>query len=382
MVANGLLSAGNIPRTERKTQPGPVPGLTFVIANARMVPMMKNIKFGRRMAAWISGILIGTACLTGCAHGGGTPLSQSSFLLDTFVTVTIYGSRHIFPQKNQDILQGSMDLCKSYEDLLSTTRDTSEIYKINHREPGTRSMTVSEDTARVIERGLEYGRMSGGAFDITVEPLSSLWDFKSNDPQIPDRAEIEKDLHMVDYRAIRVEDCQVLFDRDDTRIDLGAIAKGFIADRLKEYLEENGVTSAVINLGGNVLCLGERPDGEPFKIGLQKPFADHQEAVAALNIWDMSVVSSGVYERHFVKDGVNYHHILNPRTGFPYENGLVQVSIISKESVDGDGLSTTCFALGLDRGIELLDSLDDVYGIFMTEDGELHYSRGARDFLE
>ncbi|EEG53265.1 hypothetical protein CLOSTASPAR_04675 [[Clostridium] asparagiforme DSM 15981] len=96
----------------------------------------------------------------------------------------------------------------------------------------------------------------------------------------------------------------------------------------------------------------------------------------------MSVVSSGVYERHFVKDGVNYHHILNPRTGFPYENGLVQVSIISKESVDGDGLSTTCFALGLDRGIELLDSLDDVYGIFMTEDGELHYSRGARDFLE
>lgn len=174
------------------------PGLTFAAANARMVPMMKKQKFRRRIAAWISGIMIGTACLTGCAHGGGSPLSQSSFLLDTFVTVTIYGSRHIFPQKNKDILQGTMDLCKRYEDLLSTTRDTSEIYKINHRQPGTKSMTVSEDTARVIERGLEYCRMSDGAFDITVEPLSSLWDFKSNDPQVPDLAEIEKDLHKVD----------------------------------------------------------------------------------------------------------------------------------------------------------------------------------------
>ena len=347
-----------------------------------MVHMMRREKVRRRAAALISGILISTACLTGCAPPVGAPISQSSFLLDTFVTVTVYGSSNLFSQKTKKAVQGSLDLCREYEQLLSKTIDTSEIYKINHREAGTKSMTVSDDTARVIERGLRYCSLSDGAFDITIEPLSSLWDFKGPDYRVPDQSEIEKDMHRVDYRALHVEGDQVLFNRDDTSIDLGAIAKGYIADRMKEYLEENGVTSAVINLGGNVLCLGEQPDGSPFHIGLQKPFADHSETVAALNIRDMSVVSSGVYERHFVKDGINYHHILNPRTGFPYENGLVQVSIISEESVDGDGLSTTCFALGLERGLKLLNSMDGVYGIFITEDGTLHYSDGAEDFLE
>ncbi len=330
----------------------------------------------------MSAMLICTAGLTGCSQMGGQPVSQSSFLLDTYVTVTVYGSKHIFPQKTKDVLQGSMDLCRQYEQLLSKTIETSEIYGINHRKPGTADMEVSPDTARVIARGLDYCRMSEGAFDITVEPLTSLWDFKAADPQVPDADKIRADVDKVDYKSVKVDGDRVEFTRDDVRVDLGAIAKGFIADRMKEYLEENGVTSAVINLGGNVLCLGERPDGQPFKIGLQRPFADRSEPVAALNIRDMSVVSSGVYERHFVKDGVNYHHILNPKTGYPYENGLVQVSIISEESVDGDGLSTSCFALGLEKGMALLDSMEGVYGIFITEDGQLHYSEGAADFLD
>mgnify|MGYP002123635568 CR=1 FL=1 len=144
---------------------------------------------------------------------------------------------------------------------------------------------------------------------------------------------------------------------------------------------KNVMNSAVINLGGNVLCVGSRPDGSPFKIGLQKPYATHTETVAALDITDMSVVSSGVYERHFIKDGVNYHHILDPSTGYPYENGLIQVSIISTLSVDGDGLSTTCFALGLEKGMELIESMDGIYAVFMTEDGTLHYTQGAEGFL-
>lgn len=347
-----------------------------------MVHMMKIEKIRRGIAALISGILISTACLTGCAPAKGDPVSQSSFLLDTFVTVTVYGSRHLFAKKTEQVLQGSMDLCRHYEQLLSKTVETSDIYRINHREPGTKSVEVAEETAQVIARGLEYSRLSDGAFDITVEPLSSLWDFKAQEPKLPDKTEIERNRERVDYRTVRVESATVYFDRDDTTLDLGAIAKGYIADRMKEYLVENGITSAVINLGGNVLCVGGRPDGTPFAIGLQKPFADRSETVAALGIRDMSVVSSGVYERHFVKDGVNYHHIINPRTGYPYENGLIQVSIISEESVDGDGLSTTCFALGLEGGIRLLDSLDGVYGIFITEDGALHYSEGAEAFLE
>lgn len=320
-------------------------------------------------------MITGTACLAGCSRKHADPVSQSSFLLNTFITVTLYDSR------DKNILDGCIQVCADYEKLLSTTIKTSEIYRMNHRKPGERTFTVSPKTAQVLLKGLEYSRLSDGAFDITIGPLSSLWNFTAKNPHVPPVGEIDEDIKMVGYRNLQVKGNQVTFLNDDTTIDLGAIAKGFIADEMKNYLEENGVKSAIINLGGNVLCVGGLPDGKPFKIGLQKPYATHTETVAALKITGMSVVSSGVYERHFVQNGVNYHHILNPRTGYPYENGLVQVSIISPLSVDGDGLSTTCFALGLQKGMKLLESMDGIYGVFLTDDGTLHYTDGAQNFL-
>ena len=167
----------------------------------------------------------------------------------------------------------------------------------------------------------------------------------------------------------------------DTTIDLGAIAKGYIADRIKDQLLNAGVKSAIINLGGNVLCVGEKPDGSKFHIGLQKPFADRDETFEVLGINDLSVVTSGVYERHFEIDGKNYHHILNPKTGYPYDNGLISVTILSKESVDGDGLSTTCFSLGLEKGLELANSLDGIYACFIDEDYNVYYSDGMENFI-
>ena len=156
---------------------------------------------------------------------------------------------------------------------------------------------MSQDTAELIEKGLEYSRLSDGAFDITIEPLSRLWDFSGSDPHVPSEEAIWKELLKVGYERVAVNGNTVVFADDLVSIDLGAIAKGYIADRMKEYLKEQGVESAIINLGGNVLCLGERPGNKPFKIGLQKPFAERSETVAALDIRDMSVVSSGVYER-------------------------------------------------------------------------------------
>lgn len=296
-------------------------------------------------------------------------------MLNTFVTVTLYDT------DDQEILDGCFDLCAEYENLLSRTKETSEIYRLNHRAEGERSLQVSEKTAQVIAKGLEYSRLSDGAFDITIEPLSSLWDFTAENPQVPPEEAIREARERVNYRNVSVEGNVVTFADDVTTIDLGAIAKGFIADEIKAYLIEEGVGSAIINLGGNVLCVGARPDETPFRIGIQRPFAERNEVAGALDIEDMSVVSSGVYERHFIQDGVNYHHLLNPRTGYPYENGLVQVTIISRDSVDGDGLSTTCFALGIEEGSELLESLEDTYGIFMTEDGGTYYTEGAEQFL-
>lgn len=324
-------------------------------------------------------ILLTVLCLvlslTGCTEKTKEPINKMDFLLNTFVSVTLYDT------DKEEILDGALDVCREYENVLSTTIDTSEIYQMNHRKPGERQFTVSDKTAEVLKKGLEYCEMSGGAFDITIEPLSSLWDFAGADPAVPESTAIQAALEKVGYKKVLLEGNTVTFADDDTAIDLGAIAKGYIADRIKDYLTEQGVRSAIINLGGNVVCVGEKTDGKPFKIGLQKPFADRTETVAALDINDLSVVSSGVYERHFIQDGVNYHHILDPHTGYPYENGLTQVTIISKLSVDGDGLSTSCFALGLENGMKLADSLEGVYAVFITEDGELHYSEGAQEFL-
>ncbi len=321
------------------------------------------------LAAGITALL-----LMGCERRV-EPLSKSDFMLNTFVTVTLYD------KDDPKILSDCLDLCRSYENIFSKTIEGSEVYKLNHRPASEETMTVSPDVEALVSKSLYYSQISDGAFDITVEPLSSLWDFTAPDPVVPPDAKIQEARKKVDYRNLKLEGNTLTFLSPDTSLDFGAIAKGYIADRMKDFLLEQGVKSAVINLGGNVLCVGQKPDGTPFKIGLQKPYADRNETIETLNINDMSVVSSGVYERHFVKDGVNYHHILNPGDGYPYDNGLVSVTILSELSADGDALSTTCFSLGLKKGMELLDSTDGAYGVFITEDGEVSYSQGAREFL-
>ncbi len=325
-----------------------------------------------RAVVLIAGITV--LLLMGCERRV-EPLSKSGFMLNTFVTVTLYD------EDDPKILSDCLDLCRSYENIFSKTIEGSEVYKLNHRPAGENTVTLSPDVVALISKGLYYSQISDGAFDITVEPLSSLWDFTAPDPVVPPDAKIQEARKKIDYRNLKLEGNTLTFLSPDTSLDFGAIAKGYIADRMKDFLIEQGVKSAVINLGGNVLCVGKKPDGTPFKIGLQKPYADRNETIEIMNINDMSVVSSGVYERHFVKDGVNYHHILNPGDGYPYENGLVSVTILSELSTDGDALSTTCFSLGLNKGMELLDSTDGVYGVFITEDGEVYYSQGAREFL-
>lgn len=304
------------------------------------------------------------------------PISKSGFLLNTYVTVTIYD------KDDPKILEGCLELCRSYENILSKTLEGSEVYKLNHRPSNEQTLTVSDDLKNLITRAEYLSELSNGGFDITIEPLSSLWNFISENPVIPSEEEIKKDVKKVDYRNLKLEENRLTFLSPDTTLDFGAIAKGYIADRLKDYLLEQGVKSAIINLGGNVLCVGEKPDGTPFKVGLQKPFADRNETIETLNIKDMSVVSSGVYERHFIKDGVNYHHLLDPKTGYPFHNGLVSVTIITKISGDADGLTTACFSQGLEGGLKLINSLDGVYGIFITDDYEVYYSNGAKEFLE
>lgn len=309
--------------------------------------------------------------LIGCASENTNPISISEFKLNTIVTITIYDSQ------NTQLLEECMAICDRYELLFSRTNPESELYRLNHRELDSLNGTynLSSDTAALIEKGLEYSRLSDGAFDITVAPLSDLWNFTSSSPKAPDAGRIQSVLPLVDYKNIELRGQSFRFLQDKTALDLGAVAKGFIADEIKAYLTFQGVNSAMINLGGNVLCVGNKPDGAAFKIGIQKPFADRNETIATMEITDKSVVSSGIYERFFEENQKLYHHLLNPKTGYPYNNGLISVTIISDLSVDGDGLSTACFALGLEKGMALIESLPQTDAIFITEDYEMHYSK-------
>lgn len=307
-------------------------------------------------------------------EGKGTgPIQKTEFALDTFVSVTLYDS------DDENILEEALGLCLKYERIFSATLENSELYRLNHRKENR--VEVSAELAEVIAKGLAYGKLSEGAFDISIEPVKALWDFKSMEPVLPHEESIAAELLKVDYRNIELEGNTVIFKNAETRIDLGAVAKGYIADKIKEYLVEKGIKSAIINLGGNVLCIGKKPDGLAFAIGLQMPFADRNETIARLSIEGFSVVSSGVYERHFNIGGEEYHHILDPKTGYPCKTGLIGVSIVCPSSADADALSTTCFALGAEKGMALVNSIPDTYAYFILEDYHILYSEGAKDLV-
>lgn len=297
-----------------------------------------------------------------------TSISKTGFYFDTVIKITLYDS------DDADYLDGCFALADKYENLLSATIETSDVSKINAANGSP--VTVSPETAELIREGIDYGTLSNGQFDITIGKLSSLWDFSENPGIVPDADAIASAVSTINYQNITVSGNTVTLNDSDAAIDLGGIAKGFIADKMKAYLNENGITSGIINLGGNVLIIGPKEDGSDYRIGIQKPFSDTGTALATVSIPDGTVVSSGVYERYFKKDGVLYHHLLNPKTGYPYENDLTGVTIICSRSVDGDGLSTTCFSLGLEDGIKLIESLPNTEAIFITSDGELHTSSG------
>lgn len=328
----------------------------------------KNKKLLIRASALASCTLL-MLSTAGCSYNAaGQEYSKSGTYFDTIITLTVYN------QKDSQVLDGCFELADHYEQLLSRTISDSDISKINNADGNW--VTVNQDTIEVLEAGLKYCEISDGKFDITIGKLSDLWDFDNNNGTIPDNTDIQEAVSHVNYRNVKINGTQAALTDPDAEIDLGGIAKGFIADKMKEYMKEHGVTSGMINLGGNVLVLGNKTDGSDYQIGISKPFAPRNEPLAAVSIQDQTVVSSGVYERYFKKDGKLYHHILDSTTGYPINNGLYEVTIICDKSTDGDGLSTTCFALGLQDGMKLIESLDNTEAVFVTSDMKIYKSSG------
>ncbi len=307
-----------------------------------------------------------------CQGKNNKKISESGFYLDTVVTITLYSTT------KKSLIQDCFDICDKYEKMFSATLPESEIYKLNSRQTNC----VSDETAQLIEKGLYYSALSNGVFDITVGTLTDLWDFKSEEHNIPSDDKIEEALKHVGYEKVKVENNTVTFSDDETKIDLGAIAKGYIADRIKDYLVSKNVQGAIINLGGNVLCVGEKPDGGKYNIGIQYPFKEQNETIATAAIGDTSIVSSGTYQRYFYIGGTLYHHILDVSTGYPVRNNLTDVTIFSNESVDGDALSTICFLLGEEKGMELINSIDGVYAVFIDNSYNIKASDGLENVCD
>lgn len=294
---------------------------------------------------------LATVLLSGCSSLNAKEelVSDTGFYFDTVIQISIVH------EDAKSLLEDCFSMCGELEDTFSKTRASSELYQVNHRTEN--EVIISDDLAYVISLGLKYGDLTDGAFDITICPLSDLWDFKSEEPVVPEDAAIQEALEKVDYRKVHLNGNILTFEQDGIMLDLGGIAKGYAADRIKEYLISEGVESGYINLGGNVQTIGKKTNGECWNIGIQEPFTDRGTVLSTVEVEDQSVVSSGIYERYFEIDGTLYYHVLDPKTGYPVKTDLDQVTVVCDESALGDVISTSCLLLGEEQAEKFIEEI-------------------------
>jgi thiamine biosynthesis lipoprotein len=314
------------------------------------------------------------AGLTGCGIRNSNEHKAQFFAMDTYITLTVYGD-----ERAREGLDAAVSRIREIEERMSIYIEGSDVDLIN-KNAAYRPVKVHDDTFYVIKKGLSYGELTEGAFDITIYPLVRLWDITSENPRVPDEDEIQEALESVDYRRVRLDETEgtVLLEKEGMMIDLGGIAKGYAGDEAVRVLKEYDVEHALVNLGGNILTIGGKPDGTDWHIGLQNPRTEDGGAkhFAILDVRDRSVVTSGDYERYMVdmykKTGVRYHHIFNPGTGYPANTGLISTTIISKSAIDADALSTSLFIMGREKGLSFIEQLDGIEAICVTEDKRVY----------
>lgn len=305
--------------------------------------------------------------LTGCsAESSPEPVQGTFFAMDTMMDFTIYGESGLIDQ--------SESLIASLESLVSVTDTGSELYAINQ----TGSGTLTGKASSLMEQALEICRRTDGALDLSIYPIVRAWGFTTGSYQVPDEAEIQALLPLVDYRKIQYDAATgTVTLPEGMEIDLGSVAKGYAGQLAAQMLREHGVQSALLNLGGNVQTVGTKPDGSPWQIGIKDP--QGEDAMMVLSVEDQAVVTSGGYERYFEQDGQTYWHIMAPSTGHPADSGLISVTIVGDEGVVCDGLSTALFVMGLEKAADLWAQSGDFEAVFVTASGEVYITEGLRD---
>lgn len=316
--------------------------------------------------------------LCGCTPSAESSLEETEavrdiFAMDTYMYLKAYG-------ESADTALGiAAERILSLEETFSVTTENSDTWAINHA--GGDPVTVSEDSIVLLETAREIGTKTDGALDVTLYPVLTAWGFTTDTQQIPDADTLAQALALVDFRKIAL-DGDIVQLPAGMQLDFGALAKGYTSQCVTEILKENGITSGLVNLGGNVQALGTKPDGTYWKVGVQNPFTP-TEQICILEIADAAVITSGNYERFFVgEDGNNYWHILDAADGYPADNGLVSVTIVGENGLVCDALSTALFVLGTERAMDYWRSEGGFEMILVTEDAHIYYTEGLSDSIE
>lgn len=315
----------------------------------------------------------------GCERQGSATSFGEDWLLNTHCSIAIY------EEGKEELIRQTFVHARELENQLSRTISSSDIGRFNTSEKGCE---LGELTYRIVQNSLKYAEITGGRFDVSVGALTELWNFSADEPSVPAAAAIAEALTTIgtDSLALREEAGRFFIDKSNpgTKLDLGAVAKGAIADELCDFLEDAGVQAAIINLGGNVRLLGRKPDGKDWVVGIEDPASgrsdealQNRDTVGTVTVEGGSVVTSGTYERCFEEDGILYYHILDPRSGYSVESDLISVTVMGPLSEECDILSTSCLLLGLKEGRELIERSEGYEAVFIDEDGVISTSTGA-----
>lgn len=291
------------------------------------------------------------------------------FAMDTIMSLTAYG------EGADAALASVTGAIENLESAVSVTDENSDIYKLNAS--SSAPIEVADDTAEIISRTLDICASTNGALDITIYPVMQEWGFTNYEYKVPSYNVLQDLLRYVDYNKVTVDGNTVTLE-NGVAIDLGSVTKGYTGDMAAEILEDAGIESAVLSLGGNVRLIGSKPNGEDWKVGVQHPL-DDSVYMAILEVSDKSVITSGGYNRYFEEDGQTYWHIINPYTGYPANSGVISATIIGEDGLMCDALSTATFVMGINKSFDYWRSRQDFDMILITENKNIYITSGIAD---
>lgn len=328
---------------------------------------------GKKVIVIITTIILAISLVSCSKKDSNNQLSRTELFMGTAVKVTLYD------HASEKLLDEVFSRVAEVEDLLSINKEGTEVGQVNEN-AGIKAVKLSDFSYDLIKKALEYSKMSDGGYDVTIGPLVKLWSIGLSEANVPSEDDIKKVIKNIDYTKVKMNDStkEVFLSENGMMIDLGSIAKGYIADDISRLLKENKVERAIIDLGGNIYAMGTKDKEHKWKIGIQNPFEDRGDVVGTIEIANKSVVTTGVYERFIEEDGVKYHHILNPKTGYPYKTDIAGVTIVSDKSVDGDALSTLIFTKGLEEGLKFVETLESIDAIFIMNDNKVYITEGLK----